>query len=132
MPVTLLVSASEEETARLTEGGPRRDFLELARRIRGRTVFAREGRRGGVRGRLLGPHVRQAWRAAGAADRGDTVFADGEHNGIPYLLFLKLRRQRVKQVVMLGHLVGRPWKRALLWLVTRLGTPGALLVHSEA
>ena len=132
MPVTLLVSASEEETARLTEGGPRRDFLELARKTAGRTVFARERRRGGIRGRLLGPHVRQAWRAAGDAKEGDTVFADGEHNGIPFLLYLQLRRQRVKRVVMLGHLVGRPWKRALLCLVTRLGTPGALLVHSEA
>ena len=132
MVVTILVSASQEETARLTEDGPRRDFLELARRVAGRTLFASEGRRGGLRGRLLGPHVRQAWHAARAARSGDAVFADGEHNGIPLLLFLALRRRPVARVVMLGHLVGRPWKRALLWLGTRLGPPGALLVHSEA
>ena len=126
----LLASASEAEAARLTENGPRRDFLELARETDAEIVYAAEGNRGGLLGRLLGPHVRQAWRAAGIARREDAVFADGEHNGLPLLLALRLRGKRARRVVMLGHLLSRRWKLPLLALATRLHGGGLLLLHS--
>jgi glycosyltransferase involved in cell wall biosynthesis len=117
----------------LLENGPRRDFLELAGAVGGEMLYrdadglvSRDWR-----GRLLGPHLRQAWRAAARVRRDGTVFADGEHIGLPLLFFLALRIKLVR-VVMLGHLPSRPWKRALFWLGTRLAGNGTLLVHSQA
>ena len=60
------------------------------------------------------------------------MFVDSEHIGLPLLGLLALRRRRPQRGAMLGHLPGRWWKRALFRLATRLGTPGRLLVHSEA
>lgn len=133
MKTWILVSASEQEARRLTEDAPRRDFIELATATGGELVHAPEGRgRQGLSRKLFGPHVRQAWRAAGRIGRGDVVFADGEHNGIPLLLFLALRWRRVRRVTMLGHLPGKWWKLAALWVATRLVRDGVLVVHSSA
>lgn len=133
MTTWILVSASEEEARRLTSAGPRRDFVELAGATGGQVIHAPEGRgRRGTLRKLLGPHVRQAWSAAGRIARGDTVFADGEHNGIPLLLFLALRWRRPRRVVMLGHLPGKWWKLSALWLATRLVRRGVLVMHSSA
>ena len=131
MSTLLLVSVTEEQAQELVERGPRRDFVELARACDGMLLYQHAPRRRrGLLGRLLGPHIRQAWRAAGRLSAEDVVFADSEHVGIPLLAFLALRRKRPTRVVMLGHLPGRPWKRALLRLVSRLRGPGTLLVHS--
>ncbi|MCC7362939.1 MAG: glycosyltransferase family 4 protein [Dehalococcoidia bacterium] len=130
MTVLLAVSASEAETARLTAGGPRRDFLELTEAVGGTVVYREGVKARGWRAKLLGPHVRQAWRVAGMARRGDVIFADGEHVGLPLLLFLAVRGRRPARVVMLGHLLSKRWKLALLWLATRAGPRGQLVLHS--
>ena len=131
MSTLLLVSVTEEQARELVERGPRRDFVELAHACDGELIYQHTpSRRRGRLGRLLGPHIRQAWRAAGRVTAEDTVFADSEHVGIPLLAFLALRRKRPTRVVVLAHLPGRPWKRALLRLVSRLRGPGTLLVHS--
>lgn len=130
--VTLVVSATKEDTARLLEGGPRRDFLELAERLDAQIVYSARGRtRSGVMGRLLGSHVRQAWGAARDTPRGGDVFADGEHIGIPLVLFLAIRgKRRAVRVVMLGHYVTRWWKRAAFGLASRISPGAMVLVHS--
>ena len=112
-------------------GGPRRDFIELADAVNGEILFADDTRAKGLVGRLTGPHIRQAWAAARLARRGTTVFADGEHIGIPLLGFLAVTGKRRRRVVMLGHLVSKRWKRALLAVTTRVVPGGVLIVHSE-
>jgi glycosyltransferase involved in cell wall biosynthesis len=131
MATLLLVSATREDTARLLENGPRRDFVELARAVDGEIMYS-PGRldRRRLLGRILGPHVRQAWTAASRARSGDAIFADGEHIGLPLALFLRLRVRRNVRVVMLGHLLSRRWKRPLLWLAARVGVPATLVLHS--
>ncbi len=127
----VMVSLTRDAAIRLSKNGPRRDVLELAHAIGGHVVYQRaSARRRGVRGRLFGPHVRQAWHTAALARRGDVVFADGEHNGLPTLLALAVHFRRGVRVVMLGHLVSPPWKRALFRVATRLGSPGTLVLHS--
>jgi glycosyltransferase involved in cell wall biosynthesis len=129
----LLVSATSEEAQRLASGGPRRDFIELARAAGGELLYRHNARsRRGLRGRLFGPHLVQAWRAAALARSGDTIFADGEHIGLPLLAALRVRRRRPARVVMLGHLPGRRWKLALFRLLTRGALPGVVVVHSVA
>jgi len=131
MGVLICASVEEAVVAALVDGGPRRDFLELAAATGARVVYRDGGgRKGGWRGRLAGPHVRHAWKVAKTAGNGDVIFADGEHVGIPVALFLRLRRRRAR-VVMLGHFVSKPWKRALLAMASRLGVAGSLLVHSK-
>lgn len=132
MPQTwLAVSASRDETARLLADGPRRDFAELASAVDGAVLFRPEGSsRRGWRAKLFGAHVRQAWDLAGRTRRGDTLFADGEHNGLPLMVFLALRRRRPARVAMLGHLVTRRWKLLALRVISRLGVPATLVVHS--
>lgn len=130
MTTWLCVSATAEEAARLAEAGPRRDFLELAERLRGTIIYRAAGETRGRLARLIGPHIRQAWQTARMACTGDVVFADGEHIGIPLLFFLALLGQR-PSVVMIGHMPGRWWKLRLLWLGTRLGSRGVLLLHSR-
>ncbi|MCC6381908.1 MAG: glycosyltransferase family 4 protein [Dehalococcoidia bacterium] len=127
----LVVSASHDETARLVDCGPRRDFLEVARRLDAPVIYRTGSPRRGWGGRLLGPHLRQAWQAASLSRPGDTIFADGEHLGVPLLLVLALRLQRGRRVVMLGHLLSKPWKGILLRLATRTSTAGVVVVHSE-
>lgn len=127
----LAVSATEADAERLRTAGPRRDFLELAAATGGELVCRPEApRRGGLREKVLGPHVRQAWELARRASRGQRIFADGEHVGLPLLAFLGLRGRRSGHVVMLGHLVSRRWKLPLLWLATRAGPRGTLVLHS--
>ena len=130
MSALLAVSATAAEAARLLATGPRRDFVELARATGGEVVYRATSRQRGLRGKLAGPHLRQAWRLARRARDGDVVFADGEHVGIPLAAFLALRGRRPARFVMLGHLVAKPWKLALLATATRLGVGGTLVVHS--
>ncbi len=131
MTVFICVSATEADTARLLCDGPRRDFVELARAVGGELVYQRPASsRRGVWRKLTGPHVRQAWEAARRARPGDTLFADGEHIGLPLLGFLSLLSRRGVCVVMLGHLVSRPWKMLPLAILTRLGPTTTVIVHS--
>ncbi len=131
MTTHVMVSFTEQSAAGLLAGGPRRDLLEVASAIGAVVDYAPSvGRANGWRQRLLGPHVRQAWGLARRVQRGDRVLGDGEHTGIPLLLFLALRRRKPVRVVIIGHLVSRPWKRAALALTTRLGIPGVLVLHS--
>ena len=124
------VSASETETRRLLANGPRRDFLELAAASGGEVVYRAEARRArGRLGRIAGPHIRQAWELARRAQPDDVVFVDGEHIGIPLLFFLAALRRAPKRVVFLGHVLWL-WKRALLWVATRISGRGVLVVHS--
>jgi len=128
--VLIAVSVTEERAGQLREGGPRRDFDALADRVDGTLVYQRQQARRGVLARFMGPHIRQAWHLARRARPRDVIFADGEHVGLPLLLFLQLWFRRPARVVMLGHLPGRRWKLAGFGLLTRLGIPGAVLVHS--
>jgi glycosyltransferase involved in cell wall biosynthesis len=132
-PPLLCVSATRQSTERLLENGPRRDFLELASAVGGELLYRDSDGlvSRGWRGRIFGPHLRQAWRAAREVSGGGAVFADGEHIGLPLLFFLALRVKRPR-VVMLGHLPSRRWKRALFWLGTRLTSEGTLVLHSQA
>ena len=129
--IELLVSATRAHTVALLHDGPRRDFLELAE-ASGAIVAYQEARsnHSGFASKFVGPHVRQAWRAARRLNRGATVFADGEHNGLPLVIFAALLGRRPGRVVMLGHLVSRRWKLPLLWVATRLGPRGVLVLHS--
>jgi hypothetical protein len=131
MSVWLCVSASEEQTASMVAGGPRRDFLDLAAATRGRTLHATGMRGNGALGKLFGPHLRLAHEAAKKVASRDTVFADGEHIGLPFLALLWLRRKQDVRVVMLGHYIDRPWKKWLFKVATRLVRGGAVAVHSE-
>ena len=133
MTPLILVSASATDTERLRKNGPRRDFVELAAALDADVLYSeRRSGHGGLWGKVVGPHVRQAWAAASQAGPGQVIFADGEHNGLPLLLFLTLRGKRSQRVVMLGHYVSKRWKRALLWAGTRLIRQGAMAVHSVA
>ena len=130
MSVVLLVSATSEDTRRLVANGPRRDFLALATRT-GATVVYRDGRKKprGIRSKLLGPHVRQAWHAARNAQHSDTIFADGEHIGLPLVMFLAMQRKR-SRVVFLGHYVSKPWKRRAIGAASLLNRDVTMAVHS--
>lgn len=132
MSTYLAISATEPEAARLLASGPRRDFFELAAATGGELVYGDGARHRGWRGKIAGPHVRQAWQVAGRVRQGDSVFADGEHVGLPLAAFLAVRRKKPARLVVLGHLVGKPWKLALLALATRLGVRGTLVLHSVA
>ncbi len=131
MTTFICVSASRDQAAQLQADGPRRDFVALAAAVDGETLFASNTRAKGLIGRLTGPHLRQAWATARRARAGDTVFADGEHIGIPLLGFLAATGRRRVRVVMLGHLVTRRWKRLLFRLTSRLVPAGVVVVHSE-
>lgn len=132
MTTLLCVSASEADTERLLASGPRRDFVELARSVNGQIVFrsARPSRKG-FAGRIAGPHIKQSLTTSGQLVNEDVCFADGEHLGVPLLAFLFARRKRRVRVVMLGHLVDKPWKRLLLAITTRLVPNGTLVLHSQ-
>lgn len=134
MRTLICFSVTEDDAARLAAGGPRRDIPMLARKLDA-TVLYRKGRaRRGSRwlNRLAGPHIGDAWRTAGAARGHDTVFADGEHVGLPLVFLLVARGNRRTRPVVLGHLIDRRWKRALLWAGSRLNHDGTLIVHSQA
>lgn len=127
----LVVSATAAEAQRLVGAGPRRDFEELRKATEGTCVFRETPRQGrSLRQRLFGPHVRQAWRVAALARDGDSIYADGEHNGIPLAVFLRLRRKRVARFVVLAHWVTPRWKRVALFLASIAGVPATLVVHS--
>lgn len=134
MTVRLAVSATAEQAAALTENGPRRDFIELANRTNAEVLFqSRAAGRGGLAAKLFGPHLAQAWTLARRTRSGDRLFADGEHIGLPLLLLLAFRRRsQPASVVVLGHFLTRWWKLLLVWIATRIGPPGVLVLHSTA
>ncbi len=125
----VMVSFSRDEAVRLESAGPLRDLLAVAAACDAEVVYRSGAKVRGWRGRLLGSHVRQAWRLTGDAG-ARRILADGEHTGVPLLLFSALRRRRTEHVTMIGHLVSKPWKLAALTLASRLGPPGTLVLHS--
>ena len=131
MTTYVMVSLTRESAAQMLADGPRRDLLEVASKLGATVDYAPASRQGGGwRRRLLGAHVRQAWSLAKGVRSGDTILADGEHTGLPLLLFLALRLRRPRRVVVIGHMVSRPWKKAALAVATRLGVSGVLVLHS--
>ena len=130
MAVLICVSTTEEGTARLLLNGPKRDFVELARATGGEIVHrTSQARRGGLLGRLFGPHLRQAWSVSRRVRDGDVIYADGEHIALPLMFFLAARRRRPQRIVFIGHVLWG-WKRALLRAGSRLSRRGVLVVHS--
>jgi glycosyltransferase involved in cell wall biosynthesis len=132
-PPIIALSLTDEELHRLSKDGPRRDIVLLAQRL-GATMLLRRmtGSRSGLRGKVFGPHVRHAWKAAKAHPRPRIVFADGEHVGIPLAIALAARGRRSTRLLILGHFVDKRWKMALLWLATRLTPEGTLILHSNS
>lgn len=132
MRALVCFSVTKQEAQRLAQDGPRRDITSLAERLCADVLYRQDRARRGPRWlrRLAGPHVRDAWAAASGASKYDVVFADGEHIGLPLLFFLAARRRRHKRVVILGHLIDRPWKRLLLRAGSQLVPGGVLVVHS--
>ncbi len=129
--VRIAVSVTAEAAARLVHDGPRRDFLALAAEAAGEVVYQPSpGRRSGLLPKLFGPHLRLAWGLARTTSASDVTFLDGEHLAIPYLASAALLRRRPERTVFLGHLLTKRWKLALLWLTTRIGGNGTLIVHS--
>jgi glycosyltransferase involved in cell wall biosynthesis len=127
----IVFSLTREEYERLAANGPRRDIPLLAEKLGGRLLFRRShGSARGLRGKLLGPHLRHAWASAGAARSDSTVFADGEHVGLPLAAFLWARRRRRVRLVVLGHYIDKSWKRALFRVATGLLPRGTLTLHS--
>lgn len=125
------VSVTPERADAMRSNGPRRDFDVIRDETDGILCYASRQHRRGYLGRLLGPHLELAWRMARqATSTRDAIFADGEHVGLPLLLFLAVHLRRPARVVMLGHLPGRWWKRLAFAAFTRLWTPGVVLVHS--
>lgn len=125
----VMLSLSPAEAERLGREGPRRDLIEIASSLGATLVFRDAPPRRRRFTRFAGPHVRQAWKLAGRIQDGDVVIADGEHTGVPLLLFGALRRKRFRLLVV-GHLVSKPWKLAALAVATRLGARGILVLHS--
>ena len=129
--VLICLSQTRDEAARFEASGPRRDIQSLAAAVGGEVVYrAGSGGRKGLRAKLFGPHVGHAWEAARRAGGDATVFADGEHVGLPLAVFLALRGKRRVRLIVLGHYVNKPWKRALLRLGGLLQPRGTLVVHS--
>ncbi|MGE3077127.1 MAG: glycosyltransferase family 4 protein [Dehalococcoidia bacterium] len=129
--VLICLSLSEGELANLTANGPRRDLVVLADMLDAPILHrSANGLRKGLLGKLFGPQLRHAWKAAGVKPRPETIFADGEHVGFPLAAALLLRRRRDTRLVILGHLVDKRWKRVLLWLATRMVRQGTLVLHS--
>jgi len=125
------LSLTRAEAERLQSDGPRRDILVLAERLGAEVLYRESGTKSrGIRGKIFGPQIQHAWAASARASKHNVVFADGEHVGLPLLGFLALRRRRRTRVVMLCHLIDKPWKRRLLKLGTWLVPDGTLVVHS--
>lgn len=124
-------SLTPEELDRLAACGPRRDIIELSQRLDADVLMrTSKGARKGLLGKLIGPQMKHAWRAAATRDRYSTIFADGEHVGLPLAVTLFVRRRRSTRLVILGHYVDKPWKRLLLRIGTRLVPQGTLILHS--
>ena len=132
MATLICVSVSEAQALGLLEDGPRRDFLEMAKAVDGRMLYASTTRGKGLLGRVLGPHVRQALRASKEVRPGDTCFTDGEHVALPLLFLLWVRRKHSVKVVSLAHFVDRWWKLQLIRMCSRLVPRATLVVHSAA
>lgn len=132
VPPLICISLTEAGAAKLANDGPRRD-IELLATTAGGTLLWRSPETSRIRPwwRFAGPHLRQAWQAVAAAAPGATVFADGEHLGFPVAGLLALRGRRTKnRLVVLGHYVDKPWKKALLWAASRMVRQGVLILHS--
>jgi glycosyltransferase involved in cell wall biosynthesis len=125
-------SLTREEFERLALDGPRRDIPLVAERAGGELLFrTSNSNRNGRRGKLAGPHLRHAWIAARKGRYHPVIFADGEHVGLPLGFFLAVLGASDTRLVMLGHYVDKPWKRALIWSVSRLVRSGTLILHSS-
>jgi glycosyltransferase involved in cell wall biosynthesis len=134
MATTLLIASADaaKDTARAERGdAPRRDYLELAKRVAADVLDY-----GGVNGDSVASAVaRVAGRPAAQAVAGwrrspayDTIFSDGEHFGLLLGILLRARRRRPRHVLLAHHLT--PSKKHPF---ARLARPAidALIVHSE-
>src|SRR3954470_17894489 len=104
---------------------PRRDYLELARRLDADVVDLVEGRRrAGRLGRLVervgGAGALLAWVAFRERSHYDAVFSDGEQVGLPLALLARVTRRARFPHVMIVHILSVP-KKALLYRLFRLG-----------
>lgn len=108
--VLLAVSADASSDA---SRGPRRDYAQLASRLRG-DVLDRRAIDASFTGRairaVLGAAPAQAWLAFRRRGRYDAIVTDGEHIGIPLALLLRCSRSAVRHVTI-GHRLTAPKKR---------------------
>lgn len=116
-PALGLISAAEPGP------GPRPDYVRL-RQLHGLELCLGGGRRSLVRTMSL------VARGLFRARRVTTIFADGEHVGLPLALALSLLRVRTP-VVMIGHHLTRRYKLAMLAWLCRRQAPIKLAVHSR-
>ena len=132
----LLINAAGGETLErhIAAGlSPRKDYLELQRRLQADMIDLRELTRapsGRLAWRLAGPAAAQALVAWWRSGRYDAIFADRESSGFALAALLKLRRRRPR-VIMIGHLLSSPRKRWLFRALRLQATIDALIVHSS-
>jgi glycosyltransferase involved in cell wall biosynthesis len=111
---------------------PRRDYVELARRL-GADIFdigaVRRTWLGRKLVRFVGAGPAHALLGAWKSRRYNVIFSDSEHVGLFLGIALRLRRYRPRHVVLAHHLT--PAKKHAF---VRLGAPGidAFIQHSEA
>jgi glycosyltransferase involved in cell wall biosynthesis len=116
--VLLVVSANAPSGAP-PRPGPRKDFLELQRKL-GATLLdrssVRRSRVSDIVARALGVSVAQAWLAFRRRREYRAIFTDGEHIGIPLALMLKLSGSRTPHITI-GHRLTATKKRPFFrWL----------------
>ena len=114
--VLLVVSATLGKSA---VDGPRKDYLELQRRLNAtildRTSIA-QSRVGRLLARVCGASVGQAWVAFRYRRGYRAIVTDGEHIAIPLALLLKLSRSRTRHITI-GHRISASKKRPFFrWL----------------
>jgi glycosyltransferase involved in cell wall biosynthesis len=134
MSDTLLIVSADAaaDAARAARGdAPRRDYLELARRIEADVLdfgsISRD-RVGSLLSRVLGRGVTQAFLGWQRCRYYRSVFSDGEHFGLLLGILLRTRRNRPRHVLLAHHLT--PKKKHPF---ARLARPAidALIVHAD-
>jgi glycosyltransferase involved in cell wall biosynthesis len=115
----LLVVNANVPSAPAARKGPRKDYLELQRKL-GATLLDQSwvgrSRVAKLLARMAGMSVAQAWLAFRQRGQYRAIFTDGEQTGIPLALMLKLSRSRVPHVTI-GHRLTAAKKRPFFrWL----------------
>lgn len=111
--VLLVVSATVPASAPVAGSGPRKDYLELRRRLDATVIdYASVARSRFARllAKTCGVAVAQAWLAFRHRHQHRAILTDGEHIGIPLALLLKLARARTPHVTI-GHRLTAAKKR---------------------
>ncbi len=134
--VLLVVSATVPSTSRDVSAprGPRKDYLELQRRLDA-TVIDRSSVNRSTFSRLLaktcGMPVAQAWLAFRERSNYRAIFTDGEHIAIPLALLLKLARSRVPHITI-GHRLTAAKKRPFFRWIRVDSHIARIALHSRA